>query len=127
MTMRKPPHALAATADLGEVNVALDRSDYGAAPVLDAHGYVGVVTAADIDGIDDPSASAGDLCLPVPSLQPTDTLHDAMPLLHEYTAGLAVVSADNTEVVGWLDHHDVLAAYARARRAGAPAMATGPA
>ncbi len=127
VTMQKPPPTLAASADLDEVTAELDRSDYGAAPVLDGRGYVGVVTAADIDAIDDPSATAGDLCLPVPSLHPTDTLHDAMPLLHEYSAGVAVVSTDNAEVVGWLDHHDVLAAYARARRAMAPAPTSGSA
>ena len=103
----------------------LDRSDYGAAPVLGDDGYAGVVTAADIDSIDDPTATAGELCLPVPSLHPADTLHDAMPLLHEYGAGVPVVSADNTQVVGWLDHHDVLAAYARARRATTPAPNSG--
>ncbi len=123
VTMQQAPPSVAATADLTAVTAELDRSDYGAAPVLDAHGYVGVVTAADIDAIDDPSATAGDLCLPVPSLRPTDTLHDAMPLLHEYSAGVAVVSPDNAEVLGWLDHHDVLAAYARARRARAPVQA----
>ena len=127
VTMQKPPPTLAASADLDEVTAELDRSDYGAAPVLDGRGYVGVVTAADIDAIDDPSATAGDLCLPAPSLHPTDTLHDAMPLLHGYSAGVAVVSTDNTEVVGWLDHHDVLAAYARARRATAPAPMSGSA
>ena len=125
VTMQQAPPSVAVTADLNDVTAELDRSDSGAAPVLDAHGYIGVVTAADIDAIDDPSATAGDLCLPVPSLHPTDTLHDAMPLLHEYSAGVTVVSADNAEVVGWLDHHDVLAAYARARRARAPAPVTG--
>lgn len=125
VTMQPAPPAVAATADLNAVIAELDRSDYGAAPVLGANGYLGVVTAADIDAIDDPSATAGELCLPVPSLHPTDTLHDAMPLLHEYRAGVAVVSADGTDVVGWLDHHDVLAAYARARRCMTPAPTGG--
>ena len=125
VTMQPAPPAVAATADLNAVIAELDRSDYGAAPVLDANGYLGVVTAADIDAIDDPSATAGELCLPVPSLHPTDTLHDAIPLLHEYSAGVAVVSADDTQVLGWLDHHDVLAAYARARRCMTPAPTRG--
>jgi CBS domain-containing protein len=34
-------------------------------------------------------------------------------LLHEHeTTGLPVVAADGAEPVGWLDHRDVLAAYA---------------
>ncbi len=62
---------------------------------------------------DNRAATAAQICARTPSLRPDATLHDAMPLLHEHNMTGDPGVADNVLVVGWLDHRDVLATYAR--------------
>ena len=113
--MHDPPAPLIATADRHTITTHLGRSRYAAAPVTSDNRYIGVVSATDADVSDNPAATAGDLCVPAPPLQPEATLHDAMPLLHQHNdTGLPVLSGGDGLVVGWLDHRDVLAAYAQA-------------
>jgi CIC family chloride channel protein len=66
-------------------------------------------------------ATAGQLARALPALHAGQSLHSALTVLlaHE-GSGLPVLSADGAHLAGWLNHRDVLRAYAtRLRRATA--------
>jgi CIC family chloride channel protein len=111
--MRPVPEPVSRETPTTEVARILGTSRYGALPVRGPDGYLGAVLATDGDAPEGTAVAAADRAVRLPTLRPGDTLHDAVTLLHEHeTTGLPVVDADGVEPVGWLDHRDVLAAYA---------------
>jgi CIC family chloride channel protein len=95
-----------------------ERTD--ALPVVDAAGaQVGVVTRRELEsalraGTTD---SAGTLARWLPSLQPEQSLEEALSVLVDEPSGLPVVSLDGVTLIGWLTHTDVLRAYRERSRA----------
>ncbi len=120
--MRPVPEPVGPETPPAEIARRLGNSRYGALPVRGPDGYLGAVLSTDGDTPDGADVTADDRAVRLPTLRPGDSLHDAVSLLHEYvTTGLPVVPADASEPVGWLDHRDVLAAYAAVQVAASPA------
>jgi chloride channel protein, CIC family len=93
-----------------------------ALPVVDAEGtYWGTVTAEQVEEAmrgDTTEMTAGDIAQRTASLRADETLDAAIgSLVAHGGAGLPVLGADDLEIIGWMTHADLLAAYAeRARR-----------
>jgi chloride channel protein, CIC family len=114
--MQRAPAAIAAAAPLSEVAARLAESEGSALPVVDPDGALrGVVTGRDLEreaGADG-DATAGDLAQPIPTLAPAQELSVAADWLSEGDReALPVIDAAG-EMVGWLDHRDLLRAYAK--------------
>lgn len=114
--MQPLPPALARDVPLNTVIDRLAGEGRDALPVVDEQGaYRGTVTARDVEDsvrANALEATAGTLARAVPTLGPGQTLEQALAVLvQQDRSGLPVVTADNGEVVGWLTHRDVLAAY----------------
>ena len=111
------PAPLSETADLDEVVARLSSDGVQGLPVLDASGtFVGTVTQQDTERAarDGVLTTAAQLAVRTPVLRDDQTLEDAVGVLvHHDGSGLPVMKADDHEVVGWLSHRDVLAAYRR--------------
>jgi CIC family chloride channel protein len=107
-----------------EIIKTLGGSKLDALPVIDPDGrYRGVISTRQLERAlanSRPDATAGDLSEQPPTASLDQPLTDALPnLLHGETSGLPVLAGDETTVVGWLTHRDVLRAYqARQRLAG---------
>jgi len=114
--MQPVPPALARDVPL---NAVIDRfavEGRDALPVIDEQGaYRGTVTARDVeDSVRENAleATAGTLARAVPTLDPGQTLEQALAVLvQQDRSELPVVTPDNGEILGWLTHRDVLAAY----------------
>ncbi|MGH3827084.1 MAG: CBS domain-containing protein [Pseudonocardiaceae bacterium] len=114
--MQPLPPALARDVPL---NAVIDRfavEGRDALPVIDEQGaYRGAVTIRDVeDSVRENAleATAGTLARAVPTLDPGQTLEQALAVLvQQDRSGLPVVTPDNGEILGWLTHRDVLAAY----------------
>lgn len=114
--MQPVPPALARDVPL---NAVIDRfavEGRDALPVIDERGaYRGAVTVRDVeDSVRENAleATAGTLARAVPTLDPGQTLEQALAVLvRQDRSGLPVVTPDNREILGWLTHRDVLAAY----------------
>ena len=109
-------------ADLDEVAARLSSNGSTGLPVVDSSGeFVGTVTQRDAETAlrDSVSVTAGRLAVHTPILHEDQTLEDAIGFLaHHEGSGLPVMREQDHEIVGWLSHRDVLAAY-RARSDGA--------
>lgn len=112
--MASAPPALRADLALGEIVARFDDQRTEALPVVGASGaFTGVVGRAEVEeamrdnAID---ATAGGLAMEVTPLRDGQTLADALPLLVHEHPGLPVVGLSG-ELVGWLNHQDVLRAY----------------
>lgn len=101
-----------------------------ALPVADPDGtYRGTVIARDVEDSARENAleaSAGSLARAVPILHPDQSLEQALGLLvRQDRSGLPVTSTEDSRILGWLTHRDVLAAYnARLQHGVAQATAT---
>ncbi|MGB7795745.1 MAG: chloride channel protein [Pseudonocardiaceae bacterium] len=114
--MQPLPPALALDVPLNTVidRIAVEGRD--ALPVVDEQGvYRGTVTARDLEDsvrANALEATAETLARAVPTLHPEQTLEQALTVLvQQDRSALPVVTSDNGEVLGWLTHRDVLAAY----------------
>jgi CIC family chloride channel protein len=108
---------LAATDDgLADLAARLGTARYGALPVHDAGGhYRGAVPAVAVGPTRPTEGKAVDVAVPLPELDPGDSLRSALRALadHEET-GLPVRRGADGPLLGWLDHRDNLTAYRRA-------------
>jgi chloride channel protein, CIC family len=98
-----------------------------ALPVVAADGaYAGVVAVTAIDGASDrPDATAAELAVLVPTVEPGQRLDSVLDLLlRSEVDGLPVVSAAG-DVSCWISHRDVLTAYQRLLRAEAARSSNG--
>jgi chloride channel protein, CIC family len=114
--MQLLPPALALDVPLNTVIDRFAGEGRDALPVIDEQGvYRGTVTARDVEDSVRANAletTAATLARAVPILHPDHTLEQALAVLvQQDRSELPVVSADNGEVLGWLTHRDVLAAY----------------
>ncbi len=114
--MRPLPDPLAGDAPLGDVVDRFAAEGVEALPVVDPSGaYAGVVTSYQLEESMRANAfdsTASDLAQSVPPVRADETLEQALErLLNEGASGLAVTDASDGQVIGWLTHHDVLAAY----------------
>ncbi|EGD53263.1 transport integral membrane protein [Gordonia neofelifaecis NRRL B-59395] len=108
-----PPPALPETASLTAAAEALQRTVVGAVPVVNGSGvYRGILSAqvvADALTREHHTGTVLDLVRIPPTLTADTRLSQAMAVLDAApAAGVPVVSADGTRLVGWLTHKDVL-------------------
>ncbi|HEV7207821.1 MAG TPA: chloride channel protein, partial [Mycobacteriales bacterium] len=127
--MHPVPRALPQEAPLEDVIEALAAEGRDALPVTDREGvYRGTVTTRDVEQSvreNALEASAGSLARAMPTLAANQTLEQALSLLirHDHSE-LPVLTADGGQILGWLTHRDVLAAYnSRLQRGAAQAKA----
>jgi CIC family chloride channel protein len=114
--MGSVPVAIPTDTPVAELVARLSGTDLDALPVVDAEGrYRGVISTRQLErALADsrPDATAGDLAEQPPTASVDQSLADALPLLlHGETSGLPILARDETIVVGWLTHRDVLHAY----------------
>ena len=86
---------------------------------------IGVIAARDVERetVGDEDIDAGSLALELPELYVDQELADAIELLSEGDReALPVLAAGSRRIVGWIDHRDVLRAYAS--RLGHPATSS---
>ncbi len=113
--MAPPLTPIAAAAPATEAVATFLGAGHNALPVIDEAGeLLGVVSVRDLEReADDLPATIGALAEEVPELHPTESLSLAVDwLTGGDREGLPVLAADRT-MVGWLDHRDILRAYAR--------------
>ncbi len=124
-TMRSPPAPIAAGAAFSEVAELLSARSERALPVVSPEGHLlGVVSARDLEREADHGGEllAADIAQAPPILCEEDELSLAVELLTDGERdALPVLTPDGRRMVGWLDHGDVLRAYARSWRKGGPA------
>jgi CIC family chloride channel protein len=114
--MQSVPAALPSDLPLAQVVTTLARTDLDALPVIDRAGrYRGIITARQLErALGDRSSQtvAGDLAEQPVTLRAEQSLKQTVALLlHNESSGLPVVNDDETTVIGWLTHRDVLHAY----------------
>ena len=115
---------------LEDVVVRLAGTGVDAIPVVDGDGrYLGVLAALDAerraaDG-DAQRGTAGDLAREVPTLRPDEDLGVAMRRLAAAHGGVPVLDDSGERIVGWVDHPDVVRAYAAALGEGVPSGGDG--
>jgi CIC family chloride channel protein len=115
--MGLPLEPLTTNAAPAEVAAALLQRGRNALPVADASGTtIGVITARDIErGVNETPATIEGLVEEIPALHPDEPLAVAVDWLTDGDReGLPILTPDGGEVVGWLDHRDVLRAFAGA-------------
>jgi CBS domain-containing protein len=110
------PVAIPTETPVSEIVTRLSGAQLDALPVVDADSrYRGVISTRQLErALADsrPDETAGDLAEQPPTASLDQSLADALPLLlHGETSGLPVLGHDETTVVGWLTHRDVLRAY----------------
>ena len=115
--MRTPPAPLLPGTGLAEMVARFAEGGQGALPVVDdAGGFVGLVSARDVEreasAAEEMEASA--LTHEVPELHAEQELSAAAELLADGDReALPVLAEDSRTLDGWVDHRDVLRAYAR--------------
>jgi CIC family chloride channel protein len=110
------PDPVATDDGLADLAARLGTARYGALPVHDAGGhYRGAVPAVAVGPTRPTDGKAVDVAVPLPELDPGDSLRSALRALadHEET-GLPVRRGADGPLLGWLDHRDILTAYRRA-------------
>jgi CIC family chloride channel protein len=116
--MRPIPSPLSADADVPVLVHRFARGGEQALPVVGSDGsYVGGLALESVaSAAKRPDATAGDLAVVVPALQPGQRLDTVLELLlRSDVDGLPVTSADGS-ITGWVSHRDVLDAYHRLSR-----------
>jgi CIC family chloride channel protein len=117
--MGAPASPLPADTPVAEAAAALLREGRNALPVVDGDGILlGVVTARALEReAGDPPQSIGAISEEVPALHPDQPLALAVDwLAGGEREGLPVFAPGSSSAVGWVDHREVLLAYARGRR-----------
>jgi chloride channel protein, CIC family len=114
--MQPVPRALPQDTSLDSVIEALTAQGRDALPVIDDAGrYRGAVTAREAEHSARDNAvdvTAGDLARELPTLRPGNSLDDALRALTDHDAtGVPVLSPDDRQLIGWLNHRDILSAY----------------
>ena len=114
--MGSVPVAIPVETSVSSIVSRLSGTELDALPVVDADGrYRGVISTRQLErALADSraNATAGDLAEQPPTASLDQSLADALPLLlRGETSGLPVLAHDETTVVGWLTHRDVLRAY----------------
>ncbi len=114
--MQPPPSWLAPNTPLEDLAPLLGSSRYGTLPIEpdDGH-YRGSVVAADLDLSGRDGTTAADVAIVLQPLRPDDSLHAALRVLSDNPLTGLPVCADQErgELVGWIDHRDVLTRYGR--------------
>ncbi len=114
--MRPPPEPLPANTPLPEIAAAFLRERRPALPVIDAEGLLlGVIAARDVEREveEDGGMDAAGLARAVPELHADSELAVAAELLAEGDReALPVLGAGTTRLAGWVEHRDLLLAYA---------------
>lgn len=114
--MQVVPNPLRTGDSLAQVVDRLAAEGVEALPVVDEEGaYRGIVTTHQVEeGMrsDALHATAADLAQLVPPVRADESLEAAVErLMTTDSVGLAVLDRDDGQVVGWLTHRDLLAAY----------------
>ncbi len=127
--MRAIPAPIAAGAP---VSALLDRFASGrdqALPVVAGDGaYAGIITLRALDAAaDQPDATAGDLAVSLPTVEPGQSLDTALERLLRSDADGLPVSSIHGHITGWVSHRDVLSAYQRLHDAEHPPRHNGSA
>ncbi len=128
--MAAPLAPLSASTPASEAAAAFLHAGRNALPVVDEDGaLLGVITVRALErDAEDLPTDVGALAEEVPELHPEEPLSAAVEwLTGGEREGLPIVGSDSPLVVGWLDHRDVLRAYAGAPRKSGPAGSPGPA
>jgi CIC family chloride channel protein len=115
--MQPVPTGLPSVTPLVEVIARFAADGCDALPVVDSGGtYRGTVTAREAQEAASGNtfdATAGQLARALPALHASQSLDSALTtLLPHGGSGLPVLPADGTRITGWLNHRDVLRAYA---------------
>jgi CIC family chloride channel protein len=128
--MGPPPQPLPAHAGPAEAAALLLDAHRGALPVVNEAGeLLGVlgVRAIERAAEDGDGADAAALAEAVPGLRAEEPLATAVEWLSSGDReGMPIVAADQRTVVGWLDHRDVLRAYAAREGSGPSALQPPP-
>ena len=115
--MRTAPEPLPGSAGLAEIAARFARGSDAALPVTDRQGHLlGVLAARDIDrqAVSGEHVDAASLAQVTPELHAEQALTDAIALLSDGGwEGLPVVSKGTTTMIAWIDHRDVMRAYAK--------------
>jgi chloride channel protein, CIC family len=113
--MRPIPPPLSSGADVAALADRFASEGEHALPVVTDDGsYAGVIALETVNSAAGrPDATAADLAVLVPTLEPRQRLDTVLDLLVRSDAdGLPVASPDGG-IAGWVSHRDVLAAYQR--------------
>ncbi|MBS1860557.1 MAG: chloride channel protein [Actinobacteria bacterium] len=119
--MHTGPSAVRAEAPVSEVAARLAAEGRDALPVLDLEERViGIVDVRAIERAlaDGDAATAGEVAEDPPALRPEDDLGQAVIRLAEGDLSALPVVAPDGGLAGWLEHRDVLRAYAAANAVG---------
>ncbi len=120
--MRSAPEPLSGGAQMPEIAARFARAWEAALPVVDDAGLlIGMISAGDIEreAAAGTGSDARSLAQGVPELHADQELGDAIEMLSDGDReALPVLAGETLRVVGWIDHRDVLRAYAA--RLGAP-------
>ena len=116
--MRPVPRPLPSDAPLDDVLSRLSEGAEPAVPVVDQEGaYRGTISVRQAEAAardNQLDATAADLATAVPALSGSQTLASALSLLDSAEDdGLPVLADDGSELVGWLNHKQVLTRYRR--------------
>ena len=115
--MRTAPEALPGSAGLAEIAARFAQGSDAALPVTDQQGHLlGVLAARDIDrqAVSGEHVDAASLAQVTPELHAEQALTDAIELLSDGGwEGLPVLAKGNITMVAWIDHRDVMRAYAK--------------
>jgi CIC family chloride channel protein len=116
--MRPVPPSVPSDMPLAQIVGRLAATDADGLPVVDGEGrYRGIISARDLErALADTGshAIAADLAEQPVTLTAGQSLKHTVPLLlRSESSGLPVLSDDETTVIGWLTHRDLLHAYER--------------
>ncbi len=129
--MSPPPPALAAGTDRAGAAEAFLREGRSALPVGGEDGaLLGVLSVRDLERDGGEAELVEELSEKAPEVHPDEPLAVAIDwLTGGDREGLPVLARDSGALIGWIDHRDVLRAYAgaRARRAAAKPLPPAPA
>jgi CIC family chloride channel protein len=123
--MQSVPEPILTTMPLDELVRRFAEGAATALPLVDADArYFGVVTSEALEtALEDatPGRVAGDLAEMPTALAPDATLEEALTqLVHQDVTTLPVVDPIGPTVVGWLNHRDLLVAYANGQPSAGP-------
>jgi chloride channel protein, CIC family len=114
--MQPVPPSVPSDMPLSEIVERIAATDVDALPVVDRDGrYRGIISARELErALAEPGtrAVAADLAEQPATLTPGQSLKQSVTLLlRDESSGLPVLSDDETTVIGWLTHRDLLHAY----------------